>query len=212
MGNTASNYRGENLHSKSIPNIRSLTDESEQFYFAQALKLQEQILFEKNLLHRKQQHQDQHCHQPYQQFYEKNSSLLIDELDFKSQNRRKNPAYRYSLNNPVIQNQIYIQQYQYDPGLSTNPEKLLYKPKTKKLNKFFNKIGSDKQELTNEDSLNASRDIRVESGDNKRTFVGTRLSCTDSFKPMEDKGLRPMYSCVNVPCVLADEKCLLGKT
>ncbi len=207
MGNTA-NSRPNQLHSKSIPNMRSLSDESEKFYFAQALKLQEQFLVEKNLLYTKHH------------IYQNSSSLINDELQLLGQHRCNNNIdtqfccqnYRYSLNNPAIlhhqHHHHYNQQYCFNQNtFQYKPEKL---SATKKLNKFFGKLAPDKHDMH---AYMSGPSVREGSsmgdvGDmnNQRPSVGTRLSCMES-----GAGIKPMYSGVNVPCVLAGEKCLLGK-
>jgi hypothetical protein len=185
-------------HSKSIPNLGSLPPhESEQLYFAHALKLQEQYLLSKNL-RLQRQYNEQHRNYQYQAY--------------------KDPGSRYSMNINSYGDAANQQQLNVSSLLNDQAESYTKtKPKPpRKLNKFLNKLTKDQSTdgtshpMTSHSakgsslsrSLNhskgghstkslATRSTGVEaeidfSYGKARMSVGNRLSCVDSLKFIDD--------------------------
>lgn len=217
MGNTPNSrpfHDKSNLQSKSIPNIRCLSDESEQFYFAQALKLQEQFSIEKSI---QQQQQTQHRHHIDQMSLNRFGSVP-NHSQFCHENILRHSA---AMNQPLNTCDHHEQ---------ANSVKLTKKKASRKFNKFF-KLGSNNtenraamtkslvfigsnsgnncgfgQHENEKYNMNPRNVNYLEANGYSKSSVGTRLSFADSFK-MCDEGIKGMHFGVDT----SEKKLRLGQ-
>lgn len=181
-------------HSKSIPNIGSVPYESEQIYFAHALRLQEKYLLEKNLRLQKQ-YNEQH-----------QQNLCSSHQLHNGQCQTTNPVNRFSMHNNyggLMHPQPHHRQHQQNlafTSLVLDESNNTAKPKSKpsrKLNKLLQKFGTSSTDSADPSksakslsrSLNRQRNVNT-----TKSLVMLGNNQTSNNKPINEINVETDFS------------------
>lgn len=170
MGNTASqtNLASSEVHSKSIPNIRSLSDEAERFYFEQAISIQEQFSYEKSL---RMQHQFKNNNNRSNSSSNNENLFHRNNTNFHLVSRIKStPDYTFS--EDCKKHQQHEQRSNTISHNSACINNARSKKSARKLSKIFQKIGN--QNTDNNLSLNRLTTATTQSRSMNRKTAMTK--------------------------------------
>lgn len=189
MGNASSqtNLASSEAHSKSIPNIRSLSDEAERFYFEQAISIQEQFSYEKSL---RMQHQftntnslsnnENIFHRNNTNFHLVNRIRSTPESTYSEKSLDCNHHRQKQRSNTISSHNSSTAGMNTLDSSSGSSCKNRSKKATRKLSKIFQKIGNNQNADNDQDSHNTVQ--KASRSANRKTAMTKSLVIPDSSR------------------------------